>query len=329
MVQKIIITGSAGFIGFHLSKNLLQKGIQIIGIDCLTDYYDVQLKKERLAQLLSFDNYTHLYNRIEELDISSFKIDVQDSMIVHLAAQAGVRHSIHHPTEYMETNLIGTFKLLEIAREASSRHLMIASTSSVYGNAEQFPLQETFSTSQPLSFYAATKKSAEVMAYSYSHLYQIPTSIFRFFTVYGPWGRPDMALFKFTDAIRSGTPIDVYNYGDMRRDFTYVEDLVHAICLILNKPPAVEEVETIARKAPYRILNIGNSKPEKLMNYISALEDSLGIVATKNFLPMQPGDVKETHCDSELLYELINYRPDTEIKVGIKNFVEWYLDYYI
>ena len=328
MKQYVIVTGSAGFIGFHLCKLLLTKGVKVIGIDCMTDYYDVQLKKNRLSQLVNFKNYIHLFDRIENLNASKLPAASEQSILVHLAAQAGVRHSIDQPLEYAETNLMGTFKVLEVARDLGSSHLLIASTSSVYGNTDQFPLSETLHTSKPLSFYAATKKSTEVMSYSYSHLFKIPTTVFRFFTVYGPWGRPDMALFKFTEAMLSGKPIDVYNFGDMRRDFTYVEDLAKAISLIMDKPPLQGTSDLLHESASYRILNIGNSMPENLLDYISALEMSLGVKAVKNFMPMQDGDVKETWCDSQALFDLIGYQPDTDIKIGVQKFLNWYKDYF-
>ena len=323
----VIVTGSAGFIGFHVCKQLLIQGVKVIGIDCITDYYDVKLKKNRLAQLVAYKNYSHLYDRIEHLNAGLLPSIEDKSIIIHLAAQAGVRHSIEYPQEYAETNLLGTCKVLEVARELDTSHLLLASTSSVYGNAKNFPLSETFHTSKPLSFYAATKKSTEIMAYSYAHLYKLPTTVFRFFTVYGPWGRPDMALFKFTEAILNGKPIDVYNYGEMKRDFTYVEDLSNAIILLIGKSPKKTDKVLENCDVPYQILNIGNSKPENLMDYIKAIEDCLGKKAVKNFLPMQDGDVKETWCDSTALVELIKYQPNTDIQVGVKKFVDWYLEY--
>ena len=323
--NQIIVTGSAGFIGFHVCMQLLSKGLSVIGIDCITDYYDIKLKNNRLRQLTAYENYTHLYNRIEKLDAGSLSLGSNKIIIVHLAAQAGVRHSIDYPKEYAETNLMGTFNILEIARELNCKHLLVASTSSVYGNAKSFPLAETFHTSTPLSFYAATKKSSEVMAYSYSHLYSIPTTVFRFFTVYGPWGRPDMALFKFTESIINDKPIDVYNYGEMKRDFTYIEDLARAIVLLIDYIPTNNKKDEFI--SPYRILNIGNSKPEKLMDYIKAIETSLGKEAIKNFMPLQDGDVKETWCDSDALFKLTNFRPETDIHTGVKKFIDWYLDY--
>ena len=328
MDREIIVTGSAGFIGYHLCKQLLMQGINVIGVDCITNYYDVDLKENRLAQLVNFSNYRHVRDRIENLKTASLRIDKKNPILVHLAAQAGVRYSIDQPKEYAETNLMGTFNVLEIARELELSHLLIASTSSVYGNTNDFPLSETFHTSKPLSFYSATKKSTEVMAYSYSSLFEIPTTILRFFTVYGPWGRPDMALFKFTKAMLSGEAIDVYNYGDMKRDFTYVEDLVRAIVLIIKQPPSAGAFGFPKDNIPYRILNIGNSKPERLIDFISALEESLEVKAIKNLMPMQDGDVKETWCDSQALLDLTGYQPNTDIKTGVQKFVDWYIEYF-
>lgn len=280
-----------------------------------------------MRKLCAFSNYSHFYERIENLNLNLLPYTKGKTIIIHLAAQAGVRHSIEYPQEYAETNLIGTFKILELAREIKCAHLLLASTSSVYGNTNSFPLSEKLHTSRPLSFYAATKKSNEVMAYSYAHLYKIPTTVFRFFTVYGPWGRPDMALFKFTNSILKGRPIDVYNYGDMKRDFTYVEDLAYAIALLIKHSPSPESKE-VGSDTPYRILNIGNSAPKNLLDYIGAIESYLGIVAEKNFMPMQDGDVKETWCDSEALFKLIKYQPNTDIKIGVKKFIDWYMDYF-
>ena len=302
----------------------------------MTKYYDINLKKARqkfLCQNSNFINYEGLVQDEELLD----KIcrDHKPSVYIHLAAQAGVRYSIENPLSYVQSNLIGTFHILEISKKYKPKHLLLASTSSVYGNNENLPFYETQKSDTPISFYAATKKSNEVMAHSYSHLFNIPITVFRFFTVYGPWGRPDMALFKFTNKILTNKPIDIYNKGNMKRDFTYINDLVKSICLLIEKKP--DEVknrnnkiknDSISKTAPFRIINIGNSKPINLLDYVKQLEDILGKKAKKNFVNMQDGDIKETHSDVKLLEHLTGYSPNTPIQDGISEFVKWYKSYY-
>lgn len=330
--MRILVTGSAGFIGFHLSELLLQNGWDVIGIDNLSDYYDVSLKESRLNILKNHRSF-----KFRKLDISSDSFINSELLkgidyIIHLAAQAGVRYSIEDPSSYTVSNLVGTQNVLELARRQKVKHLLMSSTSSVYGANQHIPFDELQKTDHPLSYYAATKKSNEIMAHSYSYLFNIPVTIFRFFTVYGPWGRPDMALFKFTKNIIQGKPIDVYNQGKMERDFTYVKDLVHAIDkLIFCIPEAnqnLSESDSISKVASHRIVNIGNSKNVTLMEYIATLENILGKKAVINFMPMQAGDVEKTKASTSLLKSLTDYNPDTEVKVGIRKFVEWYRSYY-
>lgn len=334
MDKKILVTGSAGFIGFHVSKKLLDLNFDVIGLDCLTDYYDVNLKKERLKILEKYPKFTNIIGRIEDdktfdTELNHYHFDT----IIHLAAQAGVRYSIEFPEPYVLSNIVGTFKILELARKKSVSHLLCASTSSVYGSNKVMPFVETQKCDTPLSFYAATKKSNEVMTHSYSHIYNIPTTMFRFFTVYGPWGRPDMALFKFTDAILNNKAIEIYNFGKMKRDFTYIDDLVKAIIkLIKSAPSSVEKNkylnDSLSDVAPWRVVNIGNSAPVNLMDYIEELEKCLAKKANKNLLEIQLGDVEATWADVKLLKQITNFKPETDIKTGIKKFVEWYLKYY-
>ena len=308
----------------------------MVGLDALTDYYDVNLKKARqkiLCENSNFHNYEGLIQDVKLLN--TIFLRHEPNIVVHLAAQAGVRYSIKNPMSYVESNILGTFQILEIARKYKPDHLLIASTSSVYGSNEEIPFHETHNTSTPLSFYAATKKSNEVMAHSYSHLYEIPTTMFRFFTVYGPWGRPDMAYFKFTKNILLGKPIDVYNKGNMFRDFTYVEDLVKAIFLLTSREPkkinARKEIiknDNISTVAPFRVVNIGNSHPINLLDFIKELENILGKDAKKNFLTMQDGDVEKTHSDIGLLRALTGFEPKINIHEGIFQFVKWYKSFY-
>jgi UDP-glucuronate 4-epimerase len=332
-LDKVIITGSAGFIGFHLSKLLLSEGYNVLGIDNYDNYYDLKLKRDRTKILLSNDNYSH-----EELDITTANfiqrcLRYKPKIIIHLAAQAGVRYSITNPVPYINTNLVGTFNVLELARALNLKHLLMASTSSVYGANTTIPFSESQKCDTQLSLYAATKKSNEVIAHSYSHLFDIPTTMFRFFTVYGPWGRPDMALFKFTKAIMSEESIDIYNNGDMTRDFTYVEDLVFSIMKLINVPPdnalgPVTNTDSLSPVAPWRAVNIGSSKSIPLMDYVIALENALGKSAKKNFLEMQAGDVKDTLSDVTLLNALIGDTRKTPVDMGVKKFVDWYMDYH-
>lgn len=331
-----LVTGSAGFIGYHVCRRLLQDGWTVIGVDALTDYYDVNLKLRRQTMLLQSAQFRAINEPIESRGtLERLFEDWRPDAVIHLAAQAGVRHSIEAPESYVQTNLIGTFRLLDAARAHAPQHLLMASTSSVYGANVTMPYSEKAKADTQMSFYAATKKANEVMAHSYAHLYELPTTMFRFFTVYGPWGRPDMALFKFTKAIFEGDPIHVYNHGKMMRDFTYVDDLVDGIVRLINIPPRRPDSEddiqigdSLSPVAPFRIINIGNSEPVPLMDFIYAIEASTGRVAEKVLMEMQPGDVPATWADTSLLKELTGAIPKTSVKDGVASFVNWYRDYY-
>ena len=333
-MNKILITGTAGFIGFHLANLLLSEGFNVHGYDGMTDYYDTNLKKDRHKILHKYTNFDSTLGMLEDdKKLSTLTSSFQPDVIIHLAAQAGVRYSLENPRAYIDSNIVGTFNVLEVAKKEKIKHLLIASTSSVYGSNEKMPFTEKEKTDTQLTLYAATKKANENMAHSYSHLWKIPTTAFRFFTVYGPWGRPDMALFKFVSSILKDQPIDVYNNGEMFRDFTYVDDLVCSIKLLINKSPTdssnkISNKDSISNIAPFRLINIGNSNTVNLMDFIKTIEEILGKKALYNYMPMQKGDVKATWADSSLLKELTDYRPQTDIKSGIKKFIEWYLDYY-
>ena len=335
--KTVLVTGAAGFIGFHTSKRLLEAGWKVIGFDCMSDYYDVNLKERRESILLQNEFYVSIHEKLETAGALKrlFQIERPD-VVIHLAAQAGVRYSIEDPRSYLDSNIIGTFELLEAARAYPPEHILIASTSSAYGANSEMPHRETDKADNQMSFYAATKKSTESIAHSYSHIFKLPITMCRFFTVYGPWGRPDMALFKFTKAMLENKEIDVYNNGQMRRDFTYIDDLVTGIILLISTAPdylfdtnqLVSRNDSKSPVAPFRVVNIGNSTSEKLMDYISALEEALGIEAKKNFMPMQQGDVVATWADSQLLETLTGYRPATHIRTGVKHFVDWYRSFY-
>lgn len=333
MSRTILVTGSAGFIGFHLCQRLLADGFDVIGFDAMTDYYDVSLKHKRHALLEACDRFTPVIERLETPGVMEQLLAAhKPGMIVHLAAQAGVRYSIDAPRSYVQSNISGTFELLEAARHHTPKHLLIASTSSVYGSNTEMPYCETHKVDTQMSFYAATKKATEAMAQTYAHLYSIPTTMFRFFTVYGPWGRPDMALFKFTDAILNDRAIDVYNHGDMLRDFTYVTDLVDGVRRLMNAIPSdtpVSTADSLSPIAPWRAVNIGNGAPTKLSDFIIALEGVLGKTAQKNMLDIQPGDMPSTWADTTLLSDLIGPMNKTELKDGVANFVKWYNAEYV
>jgi UDP-glucuronate 4-epimerase len=334
-VRKVFITGTAGFIGFHLAQLLLDEGFRVHGFDGMTDYYDVKLKQRRHQMLLQNPHFSMTEGMLEnDALITQVTDDFEPDVIVHLAGQAGVRYSLENPRAYLDSNLVGTFNVMEAARRLKVEHLLMASTSSVYGANEDMPFAETDKADTALTFYAATKKANEAMAHSYAHLWDLPTTMFRFFTVYGPYGRPDLALFKFVDAILDGRPIDIYNHGDMHRDFTYVTDLVRGIRLLIDTPPVrpdnreVPEGDSLSPVAPYRIVNIGNSDKVRLLDFVDAIEEELGQKAIRNYMPMQMGDVPATWANAELLKTLTGYKPQTDIKDGIREFVAWFRDYY-
>jgi UDP-glucuronate 4-epimerase len=322
--MKYIITGSAGFIGFHLSRRLLEAGHEIVGIDNLNDYYSVQLKKDRNAILQQYPEYTFYKLDVANMEeiVNAFG-NIQPDFVIHLAAQAGVRYSIENPYVYAQSNLVGFLNILECCRRYPVKHLVYASSSSVYGANGNIPFSEEDKTDQPVSFYGATKKANEVMAYSYSHLYAIPSTGLRFFTVYGPWGRPDMAYYSFVRDILQGKTIKVFNKGNMKRDFTYIDDIVEGIVRVSNHVP-----ESRPSGLRYRVYNIGNSNPMLLGEFIAEIELALGLDAIKDYLPMQSGDMKETYADVSALVRDINYQPKTPLRKGISQFVKWYLGYY-
>lgn len=335
MTRKALVTGSSGFIGYHLCERLLAEGFEVIGVDNLSDYYDVSLKQRRQSLLEQNPAFSVVNDSVEAPDLLMGLFEKhRPDVVVHLAAQAGVRWSIENPRAYLESNIVGTFELLEAARAYPPKHMLLASTSSAFGANDKMPYAETDRADHQMSFYAATKKATESMAHSYAHLYDLPITMFRFFTVYGPWGRPDMALFKFTKAILQGEPIDVYNYGDMRRDFTYIDDLVQAITLLIEAAPRrpedghVPQGDSLSPVAPWRVVNIGNSEPVQLTDFISAIEAATGQVAQRNLMPMQAGDVPATWADASLLSGLTGYQPRTQVDQGVGAFVSWYREYY-
>lgn len=326
---KILVTGAAGFVGFHLSQRLLERGEQVVGIDNLNDYYEVSLKEARLAQLKDLKGFS--FQKLDLADragMAALFAQQQFDQVAHMAAQAGVRYSLENPYAYLDSNLIGFLNILEGCRHSEIKHLVYASSSSVYGTNKKIPFAVEDNVDYPVSLYAATKKSNELMAHSYSHLYQIPTTGLRFFTVYGPWGRPDMAIFLFTKAILAGKPINVFNYGKMQRDFTYIDDIVEGIIQTLQRIPQAETDANSGTTAPYKIYNIGNNQPIELGRLIEVLEDCLGQKAEKNMLPMQPGDVPITYANVDALIRDVGFSPSTPIEVGVKKFVDWYRNYY-
>lgn len=330
--MKFLVTGAAGFIGFHLSQRLLDSGHQVLGYDGMTEYYDVSLKRERLAALRQSSDFSFIEAMLEDKASLEDAADAfSPDVVIHLAAQAGVRYSLEAPGAYISANVVGTFNVLELAKKLSPKHLLIASTSSVYGGNESMPFGEADRTDFPVSLYAATKKACEAMSHSYAHLFKIPTTCFRFFTVYGPWGRPDMALYKFVEAIESGKPIDVYGMGRMRRDSTYVGDLVEGIVRLVNAVPVegekVSTSDSISPVAPWRVVNIAGGRPTELLDFIAAIENAVDKSANKNLLPMQQGDVVATSADPSLLEELTGFVPNTSIDESVRLFVDWYRNY--
>lgn len=335
--MRFLITGTCGFIGYHLARRLLDMGHFVTGFDAMTSYYDVALKERRNGLLTRGNNYRFIQGYLEDFDAVEKAIEQADpEIIIHLAAQAGVRYSIEAPETYIDSNLKGSWSILEMARRVQPRHLLLASTSSVYGANEEIPFRESHKTDEPVSLYAATKKGMEAMAHSYSHLFGIPTTAFRFFTVYGAWGRPDMALFKFVKAILADQPIDVYGHGKMARDFTYVEDLVESIVRLTDVIPSEENrisedhiVDTLSPIAPYRVVNIGGGRPTPLMDFIAIVEKCLNRRASVNMMDMQPGDVPQTFANPALLEALTGYVPSTDLETGVNAFVDWYVSEYV
>ncbi|MDG1449768.1 MAG: NAD-dependent epimerase/dehydratase family protein [Ascidiaceihabitans sp.] len=336
MLRTALVTGSAGFIGYFTSQALLAQGWNVIGLDAMTDYYDVELKKRRHEMLSESKNFTAVTERLETPGLLSSLFEQHKfDAVIHLAAQAGVRYSIDAPRSYVESNLVGTFELLEAARAFPPAHMLLASTSSVYGANTQMPYTENDKVDTQMSFYAATKKATEVMAHSYAHLYHLPITMFRFFTVYGPWGRPDMAHFKFTKAIIEGHPIEIYNHGKMKRDFTFIDDLVRGIVALIDAVPPMPDTgatpienDSLSPVAPHRAVNIGTGSPVQLLDFVQAIETAIGIDAQKIFMDIQPGDVPGTWAEASLLKSLTGEAPVTPIGTGIQAFVDWYREYY-
>jgi UDP-glucuronate 4-epimerase len=332
--MKIFVTGSSGFIGFHLAKKILDKGHIVHGFDSMNNYYDIKIKKARYKILNQYKKFSFTKGKLENHKILSNAIlKFKPKIIIHLAAQAGVRYSIEKPRVYLDSNITGTFNIIELAKKINIKHLLIASSSSVYGANKKIPFKEIDKTETQLSIYAATKKSTESIAHSYSSIWNIPTTMLRLFTVYGPWGRPDMALFKFTKGIINKKKIDIYNRGKMYRDFTYIDDIVDGICALINKAPNLKQLgkiknDSLSPIAPFRILNIGNTKKVFLLDFINALEKELGTKAIRNYMPMQKGDVKTTLSDTTLLKRITGYDSKTHYKIGIKKFIEWYFNYF-
>ena len=330
--MRVLLTGSAGFIGFHLARRLVSEGHEVVGLDGMTPYYDIALKKARVALLMRSNLFQHNELMLEDTEAFERLADAtKPDIIVHLAAQAGVRYSLENPRAYIDSNLLGTFNVMEAARRLQPRHFLLASTSSVYGGNAAMPFREIDRADHPLTLYAGTKKAMEDMAHSYAHLWAIPTTAFRFFTVYGPWGRPDMALFKFVEAALAGEAIDVYGHGQMSRDFTYIDDLIEGIMRLVPCQPVigspVSEGDSLSPVAPYRVVNIAGGAPVKLLDFVDEIEAALGVPVKRNFLPMQKGDVPATFAAAELLEALTGYRPATSVREGVRAFVAWYRDY--
>ena len=334
MKSKIYITGAAGFIGFHAAKKFLNKGIKVHGFDSMNNYYDPRLKKARLIILKKYKNFSFTKGLLENQKLLNQSVlKFKPSIIIHLAAQAGIRYSVNNPDVYLNSNIFGTFNIIKIAHKIKVKHLIIGSSSSVYGANKKIPFKELDKTDHQISFYAATKKSTESLAHSYSSLWKLPITMLRFFTVYGPYGRPDMAYFKFTKNILAGKKIDIYNKGKMYRDYTYIDDIIDGIYKILNKTPSLNfkkkfKNDSLSPVAPFRILNIGNTKKVYLLNFINTLEKQLNKKIKRNYMPMQKGDVYSTLSDSSLLKRITGYNPKTNYKIGIKKFINWYLNYY-
>lgn len=333
--MKILVTGAAGFIGYHVSKALLMQNFSVFGLDNLNDYYEVQLKKDRLAQLETFKQFHFVFQNLQDqAKIKQLFAEEKFTHVIHLAAQAGVRYSLENPFVYVESNIAGTLSILEACRHHPVQHLLYASSSSVYGLNAKVPYSVDDPVNHPVSLYAATKRSTELLAHSYAHLYTIPTTGLRFFTVYGPWGRPDMAPMKFAKAIYHKQPIDVYNFGEMYRDFTYIDDVVEGVIKLLDLPAEPDphwdalKPSPSTSSAPYRLYNLGNHSPVSLLNFIETLEQAIGIPAEKNFLPMQPGDVRQTFADIEISTDRFGFTPKTQLPEGIREFINWYKSYY-
>ncbi len=333
--MRVLVTGTAGFIGSSLALRLLERGDEVVGVDNLNDYYDVKLKQSRLARLVGFEGFTDLRFDIEDGDsLSRAFSEYHPDRVVNLAAQAGVRYSLENPQAYVSANLVGFVNILEACRHNEVEHLVYASSSSVYGANTRVPFSVHDNVDHPISLYAASKKANELMAHTYSHLFNLPTTGLRFFTVYGPWGRPDMSLFLFTQKILAGKPIDVFNYGNHCRDFTYIDDIVEGVIRTLDKIASPnqdwssDDPDSATSRAPYRLYNIGSNNPIELLRYIELLEENLGMKAERNLLPLQPGDVPDTYANVNSLIEDVDYRPSTPIEVGISRFVDWYRDYY-
>ncbi|TCR91832.1 NAD-dependent epimerase [Rhizobium sp. BK376] len=334
--MRYLITGTAGFIGFHLAKRLLDEGHFVVGFDGMTPYYDVKLKEKRVAILSRSNGFKAVTGLLEDKGALEKAAELAEpEVIVHLAAQAGVRYSLENPKSYVDSNVTGSFNILELVRALKPKHLLLASTSSVYGANEKIPFAESDKADEQMTIYAATKKSMELMAHSYAHLFDIPTTAFRFFTVYGPWGRPDMALFKFVDAMKHDRPIEIYGEGKMSRDFTYIDDLVEGIVRLIGVVPSEENriasdtvIDTLSKNAPFRVVNIGGGQPVELMHFVETIEATLGKPAIRHMLPMQPGDVHRTYAVPDLLVALTGFKPKIEVEEGVRRFVEWYLENY-